>query len=80
MCFRAAAADPRVVFCSGRLIGEVRLSPEGTSLMAEFELEGGRLLAAAEMKISVVAAGRFELYSAYPIQVPAVPACVIATE
>ena len=47
--------------------------------MAEFELEGGRPLAAAEMKISVVAAGHFELYGAYPIQVPAVPASVIAT-
>jgi len=33
--------------------------PEGTSLMAEFELEGGRRLAAAEMKISVVAGAGF---------------------
>lgn len=41
------------------LIGEVRLIPEGRSLMAEFELEGGRLLAAADMKISVVAGARF---------------------
>jgi hypothetical protein len=29
------------------LIGEVRLIPEGEGLTAEFELEGGRLLAAA---------------------------------
>ena len=42
------------------LIGEVRLIPEGAALMAEFELEGGRLLAAAEMKISVVAGAGFE--------------------
>ena len=27
----------------------------------------------------LVAGGRFELYSAYPIRVPAVPASVIAT-
>jgi hypothetical protein len=31
------------------------------------------------MNIGVVAGGRFELYSAYPIQVRAVPASVIAT-
>jgi hypothetical protein len=31
------------------------------------------------MTSNVVAGGRFELYSAYPIQVPAVPASVIAT-
>jgi hypothetical protein len=37
------------------LIGEVRLIPEGGRLTAEFELEGGRLLTAADAKISVVA-------------------------
>jgi hypothetical protein len=41
------------------LIGEIRLIPEGECLTAEFELEGGRLLAAAEMKISVVAGARY---------------------
>ena len=40
------------------LIGEVRLIPEGGHLTAEFELEGGRLLAAADTKISVVAGAR----------------------
>ena len=28
---------------------------------------------------NVVAGGRYELYSAYPIRVPAIPASVIAT-
>ena len=42
------------------LIREVRLTPEGAALMAEFELEGGRLLAAADMKINVVAGAGFE--------------------
>jgi hypothetical protein len=32
-------------------IGEIRLVPEGGALMAEFELEGGRLLAAANAKV-----------------------------
>jgi len=32
------------------LIGEIRLLPEGGHLTAEFELEGGRLLAAAHAK------------------------------
>jgi hypothetical protein len=41
------------------LIGEIRLIPEGECLTAEFELEGGRLLAAVDIKISVVAGGRF---------------------
>jgi hypothetical protein len=44
------------------LIGEVRLIPEGEYLTAEFELEGGRLLAAADAKISVVAGAGFEPY------------------
>jgi hypothetical protein len=33
------------------LIGEVRLNPEGECLMAEFELAGARLLAAADAKM-----------------------------
>ena len=37
------------------LLGEIRLTPEGEHLIAEFELEGGRLLACADAKISVVA-------------------------
>jgi hypothetical protein len=41
------------------LIGEVRLIPEGEHLTAEFELEGGRLPAAADAKISVVAGAGF---------------------
>jgi site-specific DNA recombinase len=43
------------------LIGEVRLIPEGEYLTAEFELEGARLLAAADAKISVVAGACFGL-------------------
>jgi hypothetical protein len=35
------------------LIGEIRLIPEGECLTAEFELEGGRLLAAADAKCEV---------------------------
>jgi hypothetical protein len=42
------------------LIGEVRLIPEGEHLTAEFELEGGRLLAVADAKISVVAGAGFD--------------------
>jgi hypothetical protein len=41
------------------LIGQIRLIPEGECLTAEFELEGSRLLAAADAKISVVAGARF---------------------
>jgi hypothetical protein len=44
------------------LIGDVRLIPEGQHLTAEFELEGGRLLAAADAKISVVAGEGFRHY------------------
>jgi len=35
------------------LIGEIRLIPEGEHLTAEFELESGRLLAAAGAKCEV---------------------------
>jgi hypothetical protein len=42
------------------LIGEIRLIPDGEHLTAEFELEGARLLAAADVKISVVAEARFD--------------------
>ena len=44
------------------LLGEIRLTPEGEHLIAEFELEGGRLLACADAKISVVAGAGFEPY------------------
>jgi hypothetical protein len=44
------------------LIGENRLVPEGEHLTAEFELEGGRLLAAADTKISVVAGAGFDAH------------------
>ena len=44
------------------LVGQIRLIPEGECLTAEFELEGSRLLAAADAKISVVAGAGFRHY------------------
>jgi len=57
--------------------GPVRLErgKKPGSLFAVFSLLRQALL---EGRTSVVAGARFELYSAYPIRVPAVPASVIA--
>jgi hypothetical protein len=41
------------------LVGEVLLVPEDGRLVAEFTLQGGRLMAAADTKISLVAGARY---------------------
>ena len=64
-------------------IGDVRMIPcEKHELIAEARIDGAALLRKclnSKGNRSVVAGGRFELYSAYPIRVPAVPASVFAT-
>jgi len=51
----------------------------GRFLWAEYGFEGERLLAAIRPQEFMVAGGRFELYSAYPIRVPSVSASVVRT-
>jgi len=51
----------------------------GKHLVAKIGLDTEALMASGASEIFVVAGGRFELYSAYPIRVPAVSASVFAT-
>jgi hypothetical protein len=64
--------------------GQVKVRKEGDAVYARLELDANVLLAAAgnsskSNDFQFGSGGRFELYSAYPILVRAVPASVIAT-
>ena len=64
--------------------GTVKVRQEGEAVYARLEMDSTVLLAAGgnrlkSMASKVVAGGRFELYCAYPIRVPLVPASNIVT-
>jgi len=72
-----ARADLRALFGSIRVVGDEQ------EIRFEADLRATQLVllrAAGGSANNVVAGGRFELYSAYPIRVPAVPASVFATK